>query len=92
MQSDFEYTKSDLVLHVSMRYSDGQGFIVINSKNENGWMEEQMHRNICFEPGVDFELLILSDFDKFQVGKCFYISKFYAIRNTYFITLLNAAN
>ncbi|GJQ74247.1 putative galectin [Trypoxylus dichotomus] len=67
-QNEFEYSKSDLMLHISMRYSDGNGFIVTNTKNENGWMPEEMHRNIAIEPGVDFELLILCDFDKYQIA------------------------
>lgn len=68
-QNDFEYNKSDLILHTSLRYSDGAGFIVNNSKNENGWMEEIMHRNIAFEPSVTFEILVLCDYDKYQVSK-----------------------
>lgn len=67
-QNDFEYNKSDLMLHISMRYSDGAGFIVMNTKNEAGWMSEEMHRNINFEPGVNFELLVLCDHDKYQIA------------------------
>ncbi|KAK9754981.1 Galactoside-binding lectin [Popillia japonica] len=67
-QNEFDYGKSDLMLQLSMRYADGVGFIVNNSRNENGWMAEDMHRNMNFEPGINFELLILCDFDKFQIA------------------------
>ncbi|GJQ74252.1 putative galectin [Trypoxylus dichotomus] len=65
-QNKDDYNTSDVILHVSVRYS--QGFIALNTKDSGKWMSEVRLNTTAVTAGREFEILIACEQKDFRIA------------------------
>ncbi|GJQ74251.1 putative galectin [Trypoxylus dichotomus] len=65
-QNKNDYNSSDIIFHVSVRYSEG--VIVFNTRDSGKWMSEVRANTMAVTAGREFEILIACEQKDFRIA------------------------